>query len=87
MRLSIVAVIALTTLLGGCVTAVFDPRACPPVREYSKAELQKLAAAYEKSPPEIKRAVGDYLKLRDKARACRGERRQIGRIRRVLNSR
>jgi hypothetical protein len=52
----------------------FDERACPQEKKYTKAELNSLADAVEKAPAVIKGAMSDYGKLRDKARACRGER-------------
>ncbi len=63
----------LTTLLGGCATTVFDPRACPNERRYTKAEQDQFLADLPKTPASIQGAMVDYGKLRDKARACRGE--------------
>lgn len=61
-------------LLGGCqTTAVFDLRACPRERSYTAEEQAQMARDLDKSPPSIQRAFVDYGKLRDKARACRGE--------------
>jgi hypothetical protein len=57
----------------GCATAVFDPRACPVERSYTRAEQTQLANELAKSGPAVKSAMVDYGKLRDKARACRGE--------------
>lgn len=67
------SIIPLALLIGGCAsqTSVFDARACPRERVYSKAEQAKIADALEKSPTIIQGVVTDYGKLRDKARACR----------------
>lgn len=61
-------------VISSCSTAVFDARACPVERKYTKAEQTALADALPKSPHIVKVAIVDYGKLRDKARACRGER-------------
>lgn len=61
-----------TLLLTSCATAVFDPRACPQEKKYTKAEQQKFLDELPTTPPAIKQAMVDYGKLRDKARACRG---------------
>ncbi len=53
--------------------SVFDPRACPDVKPYTKAEQQQFLKDLPKTPPSIQGVVTDYGKLRDKARACRGE--------------
>lgn len=66
------ALTLLTLPLAGCETAVFDARACPTERVYTKAQQDAIAAEYVKSGPAIKGAIVDYGKLRDKARACRG---------------
>lgn len=66
------ALIPMTMLLASCQTAVFDARACPTERAYSKAEQQKLAAELRSAGPALRSAMVDYGKLRDKARACRG---------------
>lgn len=71
MRISFVVPVLL--LLAGCASevAVFDARACPREKVYSKAQQAKMADDLAKSPPSIRNAFVDYLKLRDKARACR----------------
>lgn len=63
--------IPLMMLLSGCETAVFDARACPMIKQYSKAELNKMADEIEKAGPALKSMSVDYLKLRDQVRACR----------------
>jgi hypothetical protein len=63
--------IPLTMLLSGCETAVFDARACPMAKQYSKAELNSMADEIEKAGPALKAMSVDYLKLRDQVRACR----------------
>lgn len=60
-------------LLGGCATAVFDPRACPQEKKYSKAEQDAFLAGLPSAAPALKSMIVDYGKLRDQARACRGE--------------
>lgn len=64
--------ILLLTFLSGCATAVFDARACPTERAYTKAEQDQFLKDMPKTPPSIQGAMVDYGKLRDKARACRG---------------
>ena len=66
------ALIALTLLTSGCVTAVFDARACQTERKYTRAQQVAIADELKKSGPAIKSAIIDYGKLRDKAKACRG---------------
>lgn len=60
--------------LAGCETPVFDARACPREKEYSAQHQKQLLADMRKSPPSIRDAMVDYGRLRDQARACRGER-------------
>jgi hypothetical protein len=60
-------------LMSGCAAAVFDERACPREKQYTKAQQTALADDLAKAGPALKGAMVDYLKLRDKARACRGE--------------
>jgi hypothetical protein len=60
--------------MAGCApreVGVFDPRACPPVKEYSKQEQAQAAKALDETPPIIQRWIVDYGKLRDKSRACK----------------
>ena len=64
----------LLLLLSGCATGVFDPRACPQERKYTQVELNRLADEVDRAGPATKSAMVDYGKLRDKARACRGQR-------------
>lgn len=61
------------TLLSACATANFDTRVCPVERKYTKAEQDQFLRDLGKTPASIQGAMGDYQKLRDKARACRGE--------------
>lgn len=67
------AVIVLLGLgLAGCPEhAVFDARACPMIKQYSRAELNKMADELEKAGPALRSMSVDYLKLRDQVRACR----------------
>lgn len=69
----IFALLLLAPLLGGCPqsTAVFDARACPREKVYSREHQAKMADALPKAPPIIQDAIVDYGKLRDQARACR----------------
>lgn len=59
--------------LSSCAHSVFDERACPNERRYTKAEQQQFLDDMPSAPPSIQSAMVDYGKLRDKARACRGE--------------
>lgn len=70
---SIVAVILLTTSTAGCVTAVFDERACPRERDYTAEEQAQIGKELRLAGPHVRSAFVDYGKLRDKSRACRGE--------------
>lgn len=65
--------ILLLTLLTGCASTVFDKRACPTEKKYTAAEQDKFLADLGKAPASIQGVVGDYMKDRDKMRACRGE--------------
>jgi hypothetical protein len=67
-------VVASFSLLAGCASTVFDPRACPRERVYTRAEQTAIADAMPRTPPVIVGALIDYTKLRDQSRACRGER-------------
>lgn len=73
MTISKLAPILLTLLLTDCAKTVFDARACPRERAYSKAEQDQFLNDLGKTPASIRGAMVDYGKLRDKARACRGE--------------
>jgi hypothetical protein len=73
--LKIVLIAATFSLVSACLTtSVVDPRACPREEVFTKAEQARLAAEFRKSGPAMRAAIRDYGKLRDKARACRGER-------------
>jgi hypothetical protein len=61
-------------LTSGCATAVFDKRACPKEKEYTREQQTRIADALVRADPVLKSAMVDYGKLRDKARACRGAR-------------
>lgn len=63
----------LAPLLTACATTIFDKRACPDERKYTKAEQDQFLKDLAKTPMSIQGAMVDYEKLRDKARACRGE--------------
>lgn len=64
------AVVLTALLLTGCAHTVFDPLACPTIEKYTKAEQTQFLNDIGKSTPPIQRAMEDYLRLRDKARAC-----------------
>lgn len=66
------ALILLPTLLSGCAGQRFRADGCPIERKYTKAEQDQFLADLPKTPPSVQSAMADYLKLRDKARACRG---------------
>jgi len=60
--------------LSACAMDGSDTRApCPPVVEYSAADLTRAAVEVEALPESavIVRMLGDYAVLRDQARACR----------------
>lgn len=65
------------TLIGmsmtACVQANFDSRVCPREASYTKAQQTQLADELKVAGPMTRQAIRDYGKLRDKARACRGE--------------
>ena len=67
------ALIPLVMLLAGCETAVFDARACPMLKTYTRAQLNKMADELDKAGPALQAMSVDYLKLRDQVRACRGK--------------
>lgn len=60
-------------LMSGCAAGVFDERACPREKAYTQAQQTAMADELQKAGPAVKGAFVDYGKLRDKARACRGE--------------
>lgn len=67
--------LVLTTLalsISGCATGIFDPRACPREKAYTRAQQVAIADELKSAGPALKGAMVDYMKLRDKARACRG---------------
>ena len=71
-----VVIVALALGLAGCNTAaVFDARACPMIKQYSRAQLNKMADELEKAGPALRSMSVDYLKLRDQVRACRRTKR------------
>lgn len=65
------ALMTLSLLISGCETAVFDARACPTEKTYTKQQQIKIAEELKKAGPALQGAIVDYGKLRDKARACR----------------
>lgn len=68
-----IVLMTLSLLTSGCATtAVFDARACPVEKKYTKAQQTKIANEMKAAGPAIQGAIIDYGKLRDKARACRG---------------
>ena len=72
-RFNIIGLLVAALTLTACATTSFDPRACPREKEYTREQQKQLSAAYSKAEPIIQSAIDDYGKLRDKARACRGE--------------
>lgn len=68
---STIALTLTAMLLSGCVTATIDPRVCPMLKTYTKAELNQMADELEKAGPMLRTAARDYLKLRDQVRACK----------------
>lgn len=67
--------VMLGLMLAGCAApAVFDKRACPVERTYTKAEQAQLGRDMQDTPASIQGAMVDYGKLRDKSRACRSAR-------------
>jgi hypothetical protein len=70
MRAAIILTAAV--LVSACATV--DKRLCPQERIYTRAEQQALLKGMKVSPEVIRQAMADYGRLRDLARACRGER-------------
>jgi hypothetical protein len=70
--LRLTLVIVLGAAVSSCASTVFDKRACPVERKYSKAEQDQFLRDLDRTPTSIQGAMVDYGKLRDKARACRG---------------
>jgi hypothetical protein len=69
--LAILCVVALVLMsLSGCAGGT--PSICPPLKEYSKAENQRLLAELEQLPPGAYTidVIADYMLLRDQVRAC-----------------
>lgn len=63
--------------LVGCVAAATVEVQCLPMVEYSKADQVALYSAYHGLPQGsiLRRAITDYLALRDADRACQGRAR------------
>ncbi len=62
-----------TLSLTACATAPFRPSiVCPPVAAYDRAFQARLAEEIQRLPPgaALERAMLDYARLRDQARAC-----------------
>jgi hypothetical protein len=62
-----------TLLLTACATAPSRPSVvCPPVAAYDRAYQAQLADEIQRLPPgtALERAMLDYARLRDQARAC-----------------
>lgn len=59
--------------ISSCAGTRFDPRGCPTEKKYTKAEQEQFLRDLPKSPKSVQDAFVDYGRLRDKARACRGE--------------
>ena len=73
MTLRMTLLVVLGMALSSCATTgVFDARACPREKLYSKEEQERFLNDLPKAPKSIQGLVVDYGKLRDKARACRG---------------
>ncbi len=74
-KLRLVVLAITTSLLSGCATVGFEPRAvtgCPPVVEYSR-EFQGRAAEELALLPEgsiIAEMLSDYAVVREQTRAC-----------------
>lgn len=63
-----------TLSLTACATAPSRPSiVCPPVAAYDRAFRARLADEIQRLPPgaALERAMLDYTRLRDQARACR----------------
>ena len=69
------ALAAATIFLTACAGVISDtePRACPPVVEYSRAEQARVAEELAALPDgaAIAEWLADYSVLREQARACR----------------
>lgn len=73
--LRVVFLIVCGVVISSCAsTAVFDPRACPVEKTYTREELRQAADALDRADPILQGFMVDYGRLRDKARACRGVR-------------
>ena len=66
------AVLLLSLLLAACVDDPVTPRACPAVTSWSAANETQLRKEYDALPQDalMRKAFGDYLAMRDAARAC-----------------
>lgn len=75
--LKCLTILLTTMLLAGCQTVASSTVkiSCPTIRQYDKATLDRALSEYRLLPSgsEIKRMLGDYLVLRDRVRACRGQ--------------
>lgn len=60
----------LALALAGCSSVRYVP--CPTIVPYTKVDQAALAAEIKANPqPQIVRWIGDYIGLRDQARACK----------------
>ncbi len=61
------------SLLAGCATEHSDGAPCPPVVEYSREFLVRVAGELDSLPADsaIEQMLADYQVMRDQARACR----------------
>lgn len=73
----LLTILAMTMSLGGCGTASFNAPptvkvVCPAIQPYDSATQTKLADEFDALPAKstLRRAVGDYLNLRNQVRAC-----------------
>jgi hypothetical protein len=66
-----VILVSLAVLLSGCTTGG-TPSICPPLKEYTVEENQRLLTELEVLPPGAYTidVIADYMLLRDQVRAC-----------------
>ncbi len=74
-KLALPLLVIATLSLTACATAPSRPSiVCPPVVTYDRAFQARLADEIQRLPPgaALERAMLDYARLRDQARACEG---------------
>jgi hypothetical protein len=72
-KLALPLLVIVTLSLTACATALSRSSVvCPPVAAYDRAFQTRLATEIERIPPgaALERAMLDYARLRDQARAC-----------------